>query len=354
MPRSRLALVAAAVLTSVGTAAYAQDARPAPEIIMAIDAVKMPAYDPARRSEAGYVEAFLAEREAAFRTQADLIKELYEAYPDNEALVTLLPQRWGTLLNGLRDAQAVATETSAYLKSHKQGPLVAEAAYYNAAANGQIYNYDADHFMPAFDAFAKLAPGDERGAQLLMGAARAADSDDQAFAMYKRAVRDYPNARATRYAAGKIKQIEGLNKPFELEFTDAVSGDTITMKDLRGKVVVVDFWATWCGPCVAEMPHMKELYAEYKDKGVEFVGISLDAPEDQGGLDKLRAFVDERAIGWPQYYQGAGWDSEFSTAWGINAIPAVFIVDKKGNLHSTDARGKLDTLIPKLLGQEPG
>ncbi len=59
------------------------------------------------------------------------------------------------------------------------------------------------------------------------------------------------------------------------------------MKSLKGKVVVIDFWATWCGPCVAEMPNMKKLYAEYKDKGVEFVGVSLDKSKEQGGLDKL-------------------------------------------------------------------
>ena len=68
--------------------------------------------------------------------------------------------------------------------------------------------------------------------------------------------------------------------------------------------MVVDFWATWCGPCVAEMPAMKKLYAEYKDKGVEFIGVSLDHKE--GGLGQLKAFVAKEGIPWPQYYQGDG------------------------------------------------
>ena len=72
------------------------------------------------------------------------------------------------------------------------------------------------------------------------------------------------------------------------------------MKSLKGKVVVIDFWATWCGPCIGELPRMKQLYAEYHDKGVEFIGVSLDAPKDQGGLDKLKNFVAENTVEWPQ------------------------------------------------------
>lgn len=122
--------------------------------------------------------------------------------------------------------------------------------------------------------------------------------------------------------------------------------------DLRGKVVVLDFWATWCGPCVAEMPKMKALYQEYRGQGVEFIGVSLDQPRDKGGLDKLKAFVEKNEIAWPQYYQGDGWESEFSSSWEINSIPAVFVIDREGNLHSVDARGKLETMIPELLKKE--
>ena len=106
------------------------------------------------------------------------------------------------------------------------------------------------------------------------------------------------------------------------------------MKSLKGKVVVIDFWATWCGPCVAEMPKMKELYAKYHDQGVEFIGVSLDQPKEEGGLDSLKKFVKENEIAWPQYYQGNFWESEFSKSWGVNAIPCVFIVDADGKLYS--------------------
>jgi alkyl hydroperoxide reductase subunit AhpC len=101
------------------------------------------------------------------------------------------------------------------------------------------------------------------------------------------------------------------------------------------------------------MPEMKKLYEEYKPKGVEFIGVSLDQPKDKGGLDKLKKFVSENQITWPQYYQGNGWESEFSRGWGINSIPTMFIVDAAGNLSTTDARGQLETLLPELLAKAP-
>jgi hypothetical protein len=99
------------------------------------------------------------------------------------------------------------------------------------------------------------------------------------------------------------------------------------------------------------MPKMKELYAEYKPKGVEFIGISLDNPQSKGGLSKLKDFVTGNQINWPQYYQGNGWDSEFSSSWGVNSIPCVFVVDAEGKLASADARGKLEELLPQLIAK---
>ena len=123
----------------------------------------------------------------------------------------------------------------------------------------------------------------------------------------------------------------------------------MSKRNLKGKVVVIDFGATWCGPCAAELPHMKELYGKYHDQGVEFIGVSLDRPEMQGGLESLKKFVKEYEIPWPQYYQGNGWESEFSQSWGIRSVPTIFVVDSAGKLRSINARDQIDELIPALL-----
>ncbi|MFI5459844.1 MAG: TlpA family protein disulfide reductase [Isosphaerales bacterium] len=168
-------------------------------------------------------------------------------------------------------------------------------------------------------------------------------------ALKDRIIREYPNSpEAVKDRADRLQR-GAIGKPFNLSFTDATKGDEVSVMALRGKVVVVDFWATWCGPCVAEMPNMKRLYDEYRDKGVEFIGVSLDTPKEEGGLDKLKERVTKNEIAWPQYYQGKGWESEFSRSWGIHAIPRMFVIDPSGNLYSVEGRGKLDTMIPELL-----
>jgi RNA polymerase sigma factor (sigma-70 family) len=170
-------------------------------------------------------------------------------------------------------------------------------------------------------------------------------------------VGEYADSFRGRLLQGESRQRERIGRPFELEFDDAITGRRIAMKNLRGKVVVVDFWATWCGPCVGEIPEMIRIYNQYRDKGVEFIGVSLDRPEEDGGLEELRKFVEERRIPWPQYFlghdnhhvvSGAPTD-DFSEFWGISGIPTVFIVDAEGRLYSTEARGRLEALIPRLL-----
>ncbi|MEO1007269.1 MAG: TlpA disulfide reductase family protein [Planctomycetota bacterium] len=355
-------------LTALGSAAVAlalcvaqpalADDRPAAEILADLAGTQMPQFDRARADAEGaeYVAAFRAQSEEAGRARAVLIGELHQAHPGHEQLDELLPERWQLLLSGGElDVAAAETERVA---SDSQGDLAVDALYFHAMTT--VYKTQAEDSSAVLAAAAKFrqaAPADQRNAELL-GYATYGDADDATLlTIYKDIQANFPDAREARSAASKIFQLERVGKPFELSFQDAITGETVDMSQLRGKVVVIDFWATWCGPCIAELPHMKELYATYKDKGVEFVGISLDAPRNESdpskdGLKKLRDFVADRELPWPQYYQGNGWESEFSTGWKVRSIPTIFLVDQQGRLVTPNARGKLDTLIPETLGIE--
>lgn len=332
--------------------AKAVDGRNAEAILKDIDGVQMPDLSKLDRSNKEAVEKFIADRQAALAKKADLIGELFKAAPENGKLKTLLPERWNALLRTDKpDVAAVKEETSAVLKNDKlkaEG-LKTEAAFFAAFAvfRGEENNFKAQ--LEAVESFIKIAPQDDRCPMLLYSAASNSDDSKQKTDLYRRVIKDYPKSRVVSAVEGSLKQFEGLGKPFELAFTDAIKGSEISIKGLKGKVVVIDFWATWCGPCVAEMPKMKKLYSDFHDKGVEFIGVSLDAPKEEGGLDKLKEFVATNEIPWPQYYQGNGWNSEFSKSWYINGIPALFVVDAEGKLFSVEARGKLDKMLPELL-----
>ena len=143
-----------------------------------------------------------------------------------------------------------------------------------------------------------------------------------------------------------LKKLEALGKPLAIKFT-AVDGREVDLQKMKGKVVLVDFWATWCVPCVAEVPHVKETYDRLHDKGFEIVGISFDESKE-----KLEDFVKLKHLPWPQYFDGEGWKNKFGQEFGINSIPAMWLVDKKGVLRDQNARVDLEKKVEKFLAEQ--
>jgi len=325
--------------------------RTADKVLKDIDAVKMPTLDPNKKDDKSYVKDNQIRRREAAQKRARLIGELYKIAPDHKRVPALLEERWKTIGTNPEKGKydELIRELDKVIAQTKDKKLKIEAAFTKAQLKLNPISSKHAPDPSGVDEFVKLAPKDPRAASLLGTAVSVTDDEKKKAALIERLRTEFPDSDLLGMLEETHNQRESLGKPFHLEFTNAIDGSTVSMKNLRGKVVVIDFWATWCGPCVAEMPKMKKLYAEYHDRGVEFIGVSLDQPKEKGGLDSLKKFVKEKGIEWPQYYQGNFWKSKFSSSWGINSIPCVFVVDTEGKLDSVEARGKLEKMIPELL-----
>ncbi|MCA9142489.1 MAG: TlpA family protein disulfide reductase [Planctomycetaceae bacterium] len=146
--------------------------------------------------------------------------------------------------------------------------------------------------------------------------------------------------------AGTARRLELPGKEMNLEGT-TTSGEAFDWKAYRGKVVLVDYWATWCGPCVQELPNVLENYEKYHDKGFDVVGISLDTDPA-----KLSRFIAERELPWVCLFEeGAGTNNAMAKRYGVMRIPTTMLLDREGKVVAMDVRGgELGRQLAALLG----
>jgi thiol-disulfide isomerase/thioredoxin len=134
---------------------------------------------------------------------------------------------------------------------------------------------------------------------------------------------------------------EGAVSP-SFEDYENFNGETTSLKDLEGKYVYLDIWATWCGPCIAEIPSLKKLEKEYHDKNISFVSISIDDAKRHGGSAEMaheswKKMVGEEELGGIQLFAPNGWESDFIKAYQIYGIPRFILVDPEGKIVSASA-----------------
>lgn len=152
-----------------------------------------------------------------------------------------------------------------------------------------------------------------------------------------------------KHVAGIARRIGLEGEEFELEGT-TVSGDRFEISELRGNYVLVDFWATWCGPCLAEQPELSELLSKYRDKGFRVVGVSMDEQ-----LQTVKKFLNSGScvVSWPTLHGGDSFHPSIAH-YGVTELPTTFLLDKEGKVLRTNARGEdLRKELEKIFDSNP-
>lgn len=139
-----------------------------------------------------------------------------------------------------------------------------------------------------------------------------------------------PLHKDERFAAiiAGIKENIGIGKPAKDFSITLLGGERFTLSRQKGKVVLIDFWATWCSPCVMGIPHILELFEAYKDEGFEVVGISLDS--DKKALDE---YLTRHKLPWKIAFSGKAWSDDTARYYRVNLIPSYWLIDRDGILR---------------------
>jgi peroxiredoxin len=198
----------------------------------------------------------------------------------------------------------------------------------------------ADKVLAAAEAAAKT---DEDKAAILMGKAtltRRADPKNKA--PYQEAlgelVKTYPNTKVGKVAASKLQAANLKEGSDPVAFTTKdLDGKSVSPADYKGKVLLIDFWATWCGPCMKELPNVLATYEEYHTQGFEILGVSLDR---DGDLEKLKATIKDKNMAWRHVYDGKYWNAEIAVLHDIQSIPATILIGRDGKVIGTNLRGE--------------
>jgi peroxiredoxin len=175
-----------------------------------------------------------------------------------------------------------------------------------------------------------------------------ADKVEPLFEALPDRTRNWPSALAFREQLETAKKT-GIGK-FAMDFTqNDTLGMPVSLSQFRGKYVLVDFWASWCGPCRVENPNVVKVFNQYKDKGFTVLGVSLDRPNAK---DKWLKAIHDDGLAWTQVSDLKFWDNEVARLYGIRAIPQNFLIDPQGKIIAKNLRGlELEQYLAKTFGE---
>ena len=283
---------------------------------------------------------------------ADLLKELAAAQKDDEARQGLEDDRclYLALLTALgNDDAAAILESEAAGKEAKNLPAKSALAlgkwWHNSGVAAVQEKVLADYAETA-----KANSTSDKVALTLQTMAQVGAANDEVVLKVAAVIRrDLTGSTAKKIAADLDPNgalLELLGKPLAVAGRTS-TGKAFTVADWKGKVVLVDCWATWCLPCNAEIPHVKELYANFHAKGLEIVGIDCD-----GDDETVNTFTKQKEMPWTQLREESQTDDPWhplAKQWGVGGIPTMFLIDKKGVLRYVDAGEETEAKVAKLL-----
>jgi thiol-disulfide isomerase/thioredoxin len=199
--------------------------------------------------------------------------------------------------------------------------------------------------LKAFDALLAKHSGEqtEEVAQVLMMKAmlysEVLKNETKGDQLLDQLMRDFPDTKIAasvkrQAAARKIQTGLVAGAAFPDFSVKDLAGKPLSVGGCKGKVVLVDFWATWCGPCVGELPNVLASYQKHHAQGFEVIGISLDKERET-----LETFLKKKGVVWPQFFDGQGWQNELAQKYGVNSIPATYLLDRQGKIIAKGLRG---------------
>ncbi len=196
-------------------------------------------------------------------------------------------------------------------------------------------------------AFVKNHPKSSDAAEALLQLAIAEEfsgQNNEATRWYKQVIRQFPKSPPAQKAAGAVHRLGSVGKSISLEGT-SLAGKSVDLGQFRGKIVLIQYWATWCEPCIADMARLKELHAKYGGRGFAVVGVNLDNSRKQAV-----GFLKKSPLPWPQIHESGGLESRPANEMGILTLPTMILVDAKGRVANRNIHvSELDVELKKLL-----